>query len=273
MWIMYDLVAKLLNYVGPAYAAVIGVLVLGSAIAGVVRASNQKRREVIASGFARKQEYQVLSPIQKLRSIFGVVDLSNESDLRTFLFGAADFKMIAEQIAYLLTRSSYYTVENILVKQVKGTDYCICDFTSITYGNDSKFLNQIGVVFARLPVQFPRVQLAPANLPLRLESHFHERIEFESHEFNQHYIVDCSDRKMAFQLLNPRVLVLLNRFPLRRRLFFGQFLLTWKDDFYDYLEALRVVEETEEILAAVDGYLMKDLRCDPDWKSLGDATS
>ena len=78
---------------------------------------------------------------------------------------------------------------------------------------------------------------------------------------------------MAFQLLNPRVLVLLNRFPLRRRLFFGQFLLTWKDDFYDYLEALRVVEETEEILAAVDGYLMKDLRCDPDWKSLGDATS
>jgi hypothetical protein len=33
------------------------------------------------------------------------------------------------------------------------------------------------------------------------------------------------------------------------------------------------VEETEEILAAVDGYLMKDLRCDPDWKSLGDATS
>jgi hypothetical protein len=116
---------------------------------------------------------------------------------------------------------------------------------------------------------FNRVELKPENVLYRIGRALgmHE-IDFEVEEFNRKYFATATDRKFAFDLLSPKTIDLLLRFPTRHWQFDGSFIVLLSPRFYDYLDALRALEEVREVIESFDSVVRNQCGLNPTWQPL-----
>ena len=187
-----------------------------------------------------------------------------------FGYGIVTATQLVNQLGGCIPHSSGYRADNVLVKHDGDLDWCVFDYTTIS--RDSKgnrSYSYYGVVLLRAPFEFQRVELRPENVLFRLGRALGmQDIQVEVEQFNRKYFVTAADRKFAFDLLSPKVIDQMLKFPTRHWQFDGSFVVILRSDFYDYFDALRAMEEIREVLQAVEPFVKQDCHIDPKWEPL-----
>jgi len=165
--------------------------------------------------------------------------------------------------------SECYQVNNLLVKHEGSADWCMFDYIATFGSGKDRHDECLGVLLARLPLILPEVELQPATLLSGLEKHLGmQDIDFESVEFNKRYVVRASSQKEAFEIMNPKIIDLMLRFPVRHWHFRETFILIVIPQSFDPYDALRAMEEIREVVANFDHYVVEQYGFSPKWPPL-----
>lgn len=115
--------------------------------------------------------------------------------------------------------------ENVVMGDVDGRPMVAFDYSykedtqNRSDGNSSTTTHQFSVVAVGLPCALPEVEVTPEGVLAKIGQALGMRdIELESDDFNRRFRVRCGDPKLAVDLLPPRTMELLLRYPDRLRL-------------------------------------------------------
>jgi hypothetical protein len=155
------------------------------------------------------------------------------------------------------------SIDNLLMGRRDRSDWYAFDYLYHTTQSDGKTTRQVphptGVVAVRLPLALPRLTMAPENIFHKIGNVLGmDELDFELEEFNKRYWVQCSDRKMAYDLLHPKMIDYLMTKPPRHWQVAGQFVLLTRGGYYSPDEIRSLIDEIQGFIALVPRYVEQD---------------
>ncbi len=251
------------------YALIAGAGLIGLLLRSI--AAGKRAKQAIA--FAEQEGFTIAPGADSQPAGGFDLEFNDDPDMvweTPFGYGIVTASQLVNQLGGCIPHSSGYKADNVLVKREGDVDWCVFDYTTVqrdTRGRRS--FGYYGVLLARVPFEFPRVELRPESLAFRLGRALGmQDIEVEVEQFNRKYFVTAADRKFAFDLLSPKVVDQMLRFPTRHWQFDGSFVVILRSDFYDYFDALRAMEEIREVLQDLEPFVKRDHAIDPKWEPL-----
>lgn len=245
-------------------AGLVAVLIL------VFRTVYAKKRARAALAFARQEGFAVMPGAHQ--EPMGLFNLTATADNWAVPGGEGivTARDLVRQLSGCIPETSGYDAANILVKQDDIADWCVFDYTTIRRDSrGNREYGRYGIVIARVPLMFHRVELKPENVFFKIGRALGmQEIDFEVEQFNKMYFVTAADRKFAFDLLCPKAIDTLMKFSPRHWQFDGPFVVILRSSFYDYYDALRAMEEIREVLQTVQPYLRQECGFSPTWQPL-----
>lgn len=161
-------------------------------------------------------------------------------------------------------------VENLMLRRVEGADWYLFDYSyKVTTSNGkttttTTYPNGVGAV--RLPVLLPTLSLSQETFSKKLGKLFGATdVQFESDEFNRRYVVSCSDRKAAFDLLHPRMIDWLLGMPIMTWQMAGPFLMVYVPEETSAQGFDTILSALEGFVAQLPGYVRQDRGFRPQW--------
>jgi hypothetical protein len=162
--------------------------------------------------------------------------------------------------------------ENVLQGTVGSRPALAFDYSYQTSSTDSKGNRTTTthrfavVVVGGLPVPLPRLEVTPDNVLKRAAAAIGlgaEDIHLESDDFNRRFRVTCPDRKLAFDVLHPRLMQMLLHAPAVAWRFDGTELVSWDSGRVAPDEALVRAMMLSSVVDAVPTFVWKDRGYDP----------
>ncbi|HSI73784.1 MAG TPA: hypothetical protein VK934_11475 [Fimbriimonas sp.] len=156
-----------------------------------------------------------------------------------------------------------FKLTNLMVGRRNDSDWYAFDYLYHTTHSTGKTTTTVphptGVVAVRVPLALPMLTMTPENLFHKIGNALGmEELDFELEEFNKRYFVRCSDRKMAYDLLHPRMIDYLMTKERRAWQIAGQFILLTKGGYYTPDEIRATVQEIEGFMSLVPRYVEQD---------------
>lgn len=253
--------------------AVYGAAGLIMVVSAIVRNRFAKARERAAVAFAAQENFRFAPGAA--REARGTFNLGfDDSMAMQWALGVSDgvttTSELIQQLGPALPQSDGYEAEHVLVKSEDGRDWVIMDYATLSRdskGNRSS--TDYGVVLVRVPYLFKWVELRPENVFYRIGHAFGvQEIDFEVEAFNRKYHVTGQDRRFAFNLLSPRTIDVLMRYPSRHWEFGASFIVILRKGNFDYMDALRAIEEMKDVLGTIEPFLKQDYGFTPKWQPL-----
>lgn len=96
---------------------------------------------------------------------------------------------------------------NLISGQVEGIDWQIFDYKYVTGSGKNQATHHYQIIAAGLPVSLPALEIRPEGWLDKVAGLVgFEDINFESEAFSRRYHVKCDDRKVAYDVIHPRMI-------------------------------------------------------------------
>ena len=105
------------------------------------------------------------------------------------------------------------SIENLIAGTKDGVDWFLLDYNYSTGSGKSQTNYNHSVLAARMPMMLPALEIGSENFFTRIGKVFSRDIEFESEEFNKRFLVNCPDRKAAYDIIHPGMMEYLMGLP------------------------------------------------------------
>ncbi len=149
---------------------------------------------------------------------------------------------------------------NLIHGERNGVRWEMFDFRYTTGSGKNQQTHNVGVVIGQVPLGLPRLRMRPEGIFDKLAAAVgFDDINFESHEFSRRYHVNCSDRKMAYDLLHPQMIEYLLTLPRYDWQFAGPVVLIGKSGRYKPQELLEVMTAIEGFVSRIPEYVRQDI--------------
>lgn len=144
-------------------------------------------------------------------------------------------------------------------------DYCYSTDSSLSdspdHRSDLSLEHPFSVVAIDIGATFPHLQVTPEGLVGRISRRLGDQdIELESEEFNRAFTVTCPDRRLASDVLNPRMMQLLLTTPDLAWQLQGRYLLAVRSGHHTEAQIETTLACVTAIVEAVPRFVMADHR-------------
>jgi hypothetical protein len=143
-----------------------------------------------------------------------------------------------------------FGVQGNAERMVRDQRLWACDFTY--QATRTSTAAKCHVIAMALPIALPPLAVFPKNPMLP------DTLEFESAAFNRTFSVECSDRRYASALLNPRVLEWLLNYPKLQWRVDAGVLLAWNAGYWTADTVKHTAAAFDGLLERIDPYVFKD---------------
>ncbi|MEZ0326256.1 MAG: hypothetical protein ACAH95_10145 [Fimbriimonas sp.] len=156
-----------------------------------------------------------------------------------------------------------WSLSNLLVGREDNADWYVFDYLYKTTHSTGKSTTTVphptGVIAVRLPLSLPRLTMSPENVFSKIGNFLGmDELDFELEEFNKRYFVRCNDRKIAYDLLHPRMIDFLMQCPPRSWQIAGQYVVLTRNNYYDPEEIVELIEEVRKFISLIPKYVEQD---------------
>lgn len=152
------------------------------------------------------------------------------------------------------------SVSNVLFGQYHNIEWELFDYSYKTGSGKNETSHSVGAVFAKVPLAFSPLQMRPEGFFDKVAGLMgFEDINFESEAFNRAYHVACKDRKLAYDLIHPRMIEYLLALPKYDWQLAGPYIVIRKTGHYSIEELSAVMSAIEGFLAQVPNYVRQDI--------------
>ncbi len=225
----------------------LAIVVIGIAVSAAQKRAAEARRSALAQLAAELGlDYHPYGLGEPQRGFWASLFTSfTETNLGRFLVRFEGFSPFGQGHTYQLT--------NLLVGRLDSVDWYLFDYVYHTTQSTGKTTTTVphptGVVAVRIPLSLPRMALSPENFFSKVGSFLGmEDLDFELEEFNKRYCVRSSDRKLAYDVLHPRMIEFLMQVEPRSWQIAGQYLVLTRSNHYS-------PEEIRELFAGINSFL------------------
>jgi hypothetical protein len=156
-----------------------------------------------------------------------------------------------------------FGVANLLMGRRGQADWYAFDYLYHTTQSNGKSTRTVphptGIVAVRLPLSMPRLTLTPENLFHKIGTALGmDELDFELEEFNKRYFVRSDDRKLAYDLLHPRMIEHLMSQESRAWQIGGQYIVQSRAGYYSPEEVRASIAEIEGFVGLIPHYVEQD---------------
>jgi hypothetical protein len=149
---------------------------------------------------------------------------------------------------------------NLLRQRLGRTHWEMFDFKYVTGSGKSRRTHHWGIVVATVDLQFPQLTIRPEGLMDRLAGVLGiDDIDFESDEFSRRYHVTSSDRKMAYGIIDPRMMEFLMLQPDANWQLLGSYVMLAQPRLYEPREIVDKMFAIRDFLDLVPEFVRQDL--------------
>jgi hypothetical protein len=162
-------------------------------------------------------------------------------------------------------------MENLIAGTNDGMDWYLFDYFYQTQTSDTIVLHNFAILAARVPLQFPTLQLKPETTFSKAGQHLGlADIKVELDEFNQKYFIRCDDQKKAFDILCPGIIEFLMALPARLWQTYGNYVFVVQPTALTAEMCYEVTQEIAGLIRLLPEYVKQDLACPPTWTNAFD---
>lgn len=134
------------------------------------------------------------------------------------------------------------------------------DFRYKTGSGKNQTTHHVGVVLAKVPLALPKLRMRPEGIFDKLAAVVgFDDIDFESAEFSRKYHVNSADRKLAYDLIHPRMIEYLLARPPCDWQFNGPIILIHRKSHYKPDELPPIMALIEGFIERIPAYLREDI--------------
>lgn len=194
--------------------------------------------------------------------------LKSDFDDANDFVGRTDPFVLQFQLFDPFNKGTHNKATEIMVGSAKGRDLYSFRYEYETSSGDERTIYVYSVAAVRSPLNLPQVVIRNSTLFTKLGEHLGVKaVNFESNEFNQRYCVHCDDAKLAFDVIDPKVIDLLLSVPTWEWQINGPWtLIAEKVKEHDAAESLQRLAAIQTLLEAMPPYVAQDHGIMPYWQ-------
>lgn len=209
-----------------------------------------KRRQETYTWVAKQEDLMYVPPEAAGCSPFGGGSSTSGGPAQT---------VVSQLEIWPFRSGSKRAVGHALLGKRSGHVFTLFEYSYEESDDDSSTEYRFTIAATQLPLEAPDLVLRPETFGSRFSRLFGVRdVEFESNEFNEEFNVQCSNRKFAFDIVNPQMMEFLMAAPAVYWSMSGPYLVQVYEEWADADELRVMIGFQDNFVSRIPTYLLQD---------------
>lgn len=157
-------------------------------------------------------------------------------------------------------------IDNLIMGPKDDNQWMIFDYQYTVSSGKSSTTYRFGIIAVMMPLAMPSLQIRPAGFLDTVSSWLGSKdIQFESEEFNREFTVNCSEAKLAYDIVDPQMMEYLMSIPRYSFQFLGNLGVVSISGTLDPAQYYRAAGDLDGFLQRIPNFVRQDIGYLPTW--------